>query len=493
PKSTKWNEFPKNPQVGPAGTTPSSEFEESHQIRPACATARTAASAGRREDSAPLDEADTGPSPFARAPLDRVHRLLDGGEAAPRLGVVARQRGARGGGARREVAAVAHLDLEAVAEEGDRELDRLAARARAGVLARVDEHLVESEQDRLAGRHGEPVRLEERAELRADHADRVRFRGDPEIDGEQGFGVGRGHGRTLERPRGRDKESGRARPRAREPRSAGLAREREREVERRRRMRERADGDAIDARLGERADVLERDAAGRLEADALARMAGAHGGDRGAHALGLEVVEQHEGGPAVRGAQRLVGVEHLDPDDAPRPRGAEIAASIGRGAPARARSPPKSRWLLLIRTWSHRPTRWFTPPPAATARLSNGRRPGAVLRVSRIATPVPTTASTKRRVRVAIPDIRCTRFKSVRSAARSARARPRRTATTVPAATLVPSATTSRARAAGSRRRATRSARSTPATIPAALAVRFADASAPAGTTASAVASPRPR
>src|SRR5262249_28762632 len=40
PKSTKWNEFPKNPQVGPAGTTPSSEFEESHQIRPACATAR---------------------------------------------------------------------------------------------------------------------------------------------------------------------------------------------------------------------------------------------------------------------------------------------------------------------------------------------------------------------------------------------------------------------------------------------------------------------
>src|SRR6266542_4067068 len=60
-----------------------------------------------------------------------------------------------------------------------------------------------------------------------------------------------------------------------------------------------------------------------------------------------------------------------------------------------ARMPPARRmWLSLIRTASYSPRRWFVPPPQRTAYFSRLRRPGVVLRVSRISTPVPETAST---------------------------------------------------------------------------------------------------
>ncbi len=114
------------------------------------------------------------------------------------------------------------------------------------------------------------------------------------------------------------------------------------------------------------------------------------------------------------------------------------------GAPARAAStarvtPPASRrWLSLISTISVRSYRWFTPPPSRTACRSKGRRPGAVLRVSRIRQPVPSTASTKRRVAVAMPHMRCRRFNATRSAVRIARARPERYASGVAGATFVP-------------------------------------------------------
>ena len=61
----------------------------------------------------------------------------------------------------------------------------------------------------------------------------------------------------------------------------------------------------------------------------------------------------------------------------------------GPGCRARARAtaastPPASRtWLSLIRIASKRPTRWFVPPPAATAYFSSARSVGVVLRVSR--------------------------------------------------------------------------------------------------------------
>src|ERR1700722_9463724 len=71
---------------------------------------------------------------------------------------------------------------------------------------------------------------------------------------------------------------------------------------------------------------------------------------------------------------------------------------------------------------SLRSLRWFLPPPTRTAYFSRARRPGVVLRVSRIAAPVPSTARTKRRVSVATPLSRCKRFNATRSPVKRARA-----------------------------------------------------------------------
>src|SRR6185437_4987276 len=54
-------------------------------------------------------------------------------------------------------------------------------------------------------------------------------------------------------------------------------------------------------------------------------------------------------------------------------------------------------------TPSERSSRWFWPPPQRTAYFSIARRPGTVLRVSRIRDFVPETASTYCRVTVAMP------------------------------------------------------------------------------------------
>src|SRR2546426_730798 len=86
-------------------------------------------------------------------------------------------------------------------------------------------------------------------------------------------------------------------------------------------------------------------------------------------------------------------------------------------------------WFSLISTASWRPMRWLRPPPAATAAFSSDRSPGVVLRVSRIAVPVPATACTKRAVSVATPERWESRLSPVRSAASSARAGPLTTAT----------------------------------------------------------------
>ena len=88
-------------------------------------------------------------------------------------------------------------------------------------------------------------------------------------------------------------------------------------------MRERADGDEVDAGLGDRADGVERDAAGRLEL-------GAAGDERdGARELGRRhVVEQD---PVGAGVERLA---HLRRASRTRPRPA--GRSPGRGATASA-------------------------------------------------------------------------------------------------------------------------------------------------------------
>ncbi len=87
---------------------------------------------------------------------------------------------------------------------------------------------------------------------------------------------------------------------------------------------------------------------------------------------------------------------------------------------------------LTIAT-SYRPIRLFVPPPARTAYFSSARRPGVVLRVSSTIAPVPSSASTQRRVWVATPDARQTRLSSVRSAISSTWVDPVMRASTVAA------------------------------------------------------------
>ncbi len=59
--------------------------------------------------------------------------------------------------------------------------------------------------------------------------------------------------------------------------------------------------------------------------------------------------------------------------------------------------------------------RWFVPPPAFTAILSNIRNPGAVLRVSSRRVRVPASSFTYFAVSVAMPDIRCRMLRDRRS------------------------------------------------------------------------------
>ena len=86
-----------------------------------------------------------------------------------------------------------------------------------------------------------------------------------------------------------------------------------------------------------------------------------------------------------------------------------------------------------------------------------------VLRVSRIATPVPATASTYRRVSVATPDSLPRKFSAVRSPVRIARSEPLTTATTVVRSTRVPSSTSASTCISGSSARNTASSRVDPA------------------------------
>ena len=88
---------------------------------------------------------------------------------------------------------------------------------------------------------------------------------------------------------------------------------------------------------------------------------------------------------------------------------------------ASATPPAATTWLSLTIAASDSDMRWLTPPPQRTAYFSSARRPGVVLRVSRTAAPVPSTASAQRRVSVAMPDSRHSRFSAVRSPVSSPR------------------------------------------------------------------------
>ena len=119
----------------------------------------------------------------------------------------------------------------------------------------------------------------------------------------------------------------------------------------------------------------------------------------------------------------------------PRPRPARPGTPARTAAKASSTPPAAITWLSLTRAASDSDMRWLTPPPHRTAYFSSARSPGVVLRVSRITAPVPATASTQRRVSVAMPDRWDSRLSVVRSAVRSSRVGPSRSATPRPRAT----------------------------------------------------------
>ena len=146
-------------------------------------------------------------------------------------------------------------------------------------------------------------------------------------------------------------------------------------------------------------------------------------------------------------------------------------------------------WLSLTRIAESRPERWGVPPPTDTARFSSRRRSGVVLRVSRIFAFVPATASTNPRVMVAMPDMRCRKFRATRSPVRMPRADPVTDAIALPASKRSPSRARVSQSIFGSTTRNTSRATSRPATTKDCLATKTPVACASASTVASVVAS----
>src|SRR6266508_2334173 len=159
---------------------------------------------------------------------------------------------------------------------------------------------------------------------------------------------------------------------------------------------------------------------------------------------------------------------------------------------ARAIPPQSRRWLSLMSTMSKSPSRWFEPPPSATAMRSNTRNPGAVFRVSRMRQPVPETASTNALVAVAIPHMRWRRFKATRSAVSTARARPEILARMASGWTEFPAAASSFHESPGSSSSNVRRATERPETTQALRATNRPRARDPDGTVHSVVTSPAP-
>ena len=92
-------------------------------------------------------------------------------------------------------------------------------------------------------------------------------------------------------------------------------------------------------------------------------------------------------GPCCRGGagrRRCRGRRRSRRGCGPRPPPAAPGGPCGPRRRPCAMLPAAAMWLSLIRKASKRPMRWLVPPPAATAAFSSLRRPGVVLRVSRI-------------------------------------------------------------------------------------------------------------
>ena len=146
-----------------------------------------------------------------------------------------------------------------------------------------------------------------------------------------------------------------------------------------------------------------------------------------------------------------------------RRRARRTAASID--------SPP--RWLSLTRMPSESEPRWFTPPPARTAAFSRARRPGVVLRVSRMRA-WPAAARTKRRVMLATPERWHRKFRAVRSAESTDGSGPSTVAMWAPASNSSPSSSNQVTTTAGSTWANASVAQSLPASTPSSRAMTSA-------------------
>ena len=168
------------------------------------------------------------------------------------------------------------------------------------------------------------------------------------------------------------------------------------------RVRQRADGDEVDARLGVRADGLERDAARGLEL-------GPAGDERDrARAASAGLMLSSRIRVDARGERLLDLVERLGLDLDGRPRRARAATAAAAIPPARR------RWFSLTRIASSRPSavvRCRRRSGRRTSRAPAGRAWSCACRGS--SRRCPPRSSTKRRVSVAMPDSRPTRFSAV--------------------------------------------------------------------------------
>ena len=135
----------------------------------------------------------------------------------------------------------------------------------------------------------------------------------------------------------------------------------------------RADGDEVGAGVGVRAAAM----SSVTPPETSTRHAPSSSFDRLAHLLRRHVVEHDD--VDARGARFLHLLERvaLDFDDPTRP-----ARACARSTASR--EPEAARWLSLISTASESESRWLKPPPARTAACCSARRPGNVLRVSRM-------------------------------------------------------------------------------------------------------------
>src|SRR5438309_5563424 len=146
-----------------------------------------------------------------------------------------------------------------------------------------------------------------------------------------------------------------------------------------------------------------------------------------------------------------------------------------------------------MRTASDRLPRWLAPPPARTAAFSRARRPGVVLRVSRIRhrPPAAAAASAWARVRVAMPDRWPRKLSADRSPVRTDRSGPLTVPSRWPAASVSPSAAAQVTVTAGSSWANTSLATAVPARTPDARATKCPVPAASAGMSAVEVRSPR--